>query len=75
MVKLFISEITGSVLENPVPDKNKISCLFLSVPTYLSNVMLSTTQTLAQIKSQERTGYVKQYFMTSITWIRVGSAC
>ena len=49
---LLISEITGSMVDYPVSHK-KMPCLFLSLPTYLLNIMVSTTQTLAQIKSQE----------------------
>ena len=42
-----------------------MSCLVLSLPTYLSNLMVSSTQTLAQIKSNEVVGHIKQYFMTT----------
>ena len=34
-----------------------MSCLFLSLPTYLLNMMVSTTQTLSQINSQEFIGH------------------
>ena len=37
-----------------------MSCLFLSLTTYLSNIMVCTTQTLSQIKSQEITGHIKK---------------
>ena len=38
--------------------------LFLSLSTYLLNIMVSSTQTLAQIKAQEFVGHIKQYFVT-----------
>ena len=49
----------------PVPLKNN-SCLFLSLTTYLSNIMVSPTQTLSQINSQEIIGHLKQHFTTSL---------
>ena len=42
-----------------------LSHLFLSLSTYLMNIMVSTTQTLSQIKSQEFIGHIKQHFMTT----------
>ena len=54
-------------LAYPVPHK-KMSCLFLSLTTYLLNIMVSTTQTLSQIHSREiiGIGYIKHHFMTSL---------
>ena len=48
-VELFISEITGSILDCLVSHK-QMSCLCLSLATYVLNTMVSTTQTLTQIK-------------------------
>ena len=56
-----------------------LNCLFLTVPlttqfhtkksclytTYLLNIMVATTQTLSQIKSQDIIGHIKQHFITS----------
>ena len=42
-----------------------MSCLFLSLTTYRLNIIVSTTQTLSEIKSQEIIGHIKQHFMTS----------
>ena len=57
---LLISEIARSVFDYPVPHK-QISWLFLlSLLTYHLNIMVSTTQTLSQIKSQEFIGHIKQ---------------
>ena len=63
-VGLLISKVTGNVLTYPVLHK-KMSCLFLSLSIYLLNIMVSTTQTLSQIKSPEIIGPIKQHFMTS----------
>ena len=62
--EMLISGMTGSVLGYSVPHKNKMSCLFLSLNTYLSN-MVSTTQKLVDIKSQEFIGLIKQHFITT----------
>ena len=48
----------------PSPAQRNVM-LFLSLPTYLSNIMVSITQTLAKIKSQECIGCIKQHFMTT----------
>ena len=61
--ELLISAITGSVLAYQVPHK-KMLCLILSLTTYRSNIV-SSTQTLAQIKSQEIIDHIKQHFMTA----------
>ena len=37
----------------------------LSLPTYLLNIILFTTQTLSQIKSQEFISLIQKYFITS----------
>ena len=58
--EVLIFEITASCL--PSPTQN-MSCLFLSLPTYLLNIMVSTTQTLAQIKPREFIGHIKEHFM------------
>ena len=52
----------------------KIPCLFLSFPIYLSKNMLSITQTLSQIKSQEFSGHLQKHFITtsSLTYITNG---
>ena len=51
----------------------KMSCLFLSLPAHLSNIMVSSTQTLAQIKSQEFADHIKQHFMTCpVTYVANG---
>ena len=42
---------------------SKRKWLFLSLPIYLSNIMVSTTQTLAQIKLQEFIVHIKEHFM------------
>ena len=42
-----------------------MSCLFLSLTTYRLNIIVSTTQTLSEIKSQEIIGHIKQHFMTT----------
>ena len=63
-IELLISEITGSVTYYPVLHK-KMSCLFLSLSTYLLNIVISTTQTLAQIKSQEFIGHIENHFITT----------
>ena len=52
--ELLIFEITGSVHDYPVPHK-KMSCLFLSLPTYVLNIMVSTTQTLNIMVSTTQT--------------------
>ena len=57
--ELLISKITESVLAQ------NMSCLYSSLPTYLSNMMVSTTQTPPQIKSQEVISHIKQHFMAS----------
>ena len=54
-------EITGNVLDYPGPLKN---IMLISITYHLLN-MVSSTQTLAQIKAQERIGHIKQYFVTS----------
>ena len=52
----------------------KISCLFLSLATCFSNIMVSTTQTVSQMKSQEIIGHIKQHFMTTspLTYVTNG---
>ena len=50
-VELLIFETTEIFLVYSIQHKN-ISCLFLSLLTYLSNIMVSSTQTLTQIKSR-----------------------
>ena len=62
-VELLISEITTSILDYPILHKKKL-CLVLSLPTYLLN-MVSTAQTLPQIKSQEIIGHIEQHFMST----------
>ena len=42
-----------------------MSCLFLSLPTYLWNIIESAPQTLFQIKSQDIIGHIQKHFMTS----------
>ena len=42
-----------------------MSCLHLSPPTYLLNTVVSTTQTLSQIKSQECIGHIQKHFITT----------
>ena len=42
-----------------------MSCLFLSLNTYLLNIMVPTTQTLSQIKSQEIIGHIHKHFITT----------
>ena len=65
-VELFISDITGSDLDYPAPHTNR-----KSLPTYLLNIMVSTTKTLLRIKSQELISHVKQHFMTSpLTYVK-----
>ena len=58
-VELLISETTGSVLDYPVLH-TQMTCLFLSL-----TVIISSTQTLPQTKSQEFTGHIKQRFVTT----------
>ena len=43
----------------------KMSCLFLWLPTYLLNIMVSTTQTQSQVKSQECIGHTQKHFITT----------
>ena len=44
-----------------------------SFPTYLFNIMVSTTQTLAQIKPRDFIDHIKQHFMTSpLTYVTNG---
>ena len=70
---LLIYEITESVLDYPFPHQNKKIYLFLSPPTYLLNIMLSTTQTLSEIKSQESIGHVRKHFIRRpLTYITNG---
>ena len=57
-----MSEITGSVLDFAISHKNGRDN---SVITCLSNIMVSITQTLAQIKPQEFIDHTKQDFMTT----------
>ena len=63
--ELLIFEITGNVIDYSVPRK-KMSCIFFSLPTYLLNIMLSTTQPLYEIKSQEFIGHIQNHFITSL---------
>ena len=44
----------------------KLSCLFLRLHNYLSNIMVSTIQTLPQIKSPKFISQIKQHLMTSL---------
>ena len=44
----------------------KMTCLFLLLTTYLSHSIVSSTQSLAQIKSQEFIGQIKYFMTTSI---------
>ena len=60
VVQLLISEITESVLDYPILDKKWHAYFY----TYLSN-MVSSTQSLVQIKAKEFVGYIKQHFTTS----------
>ena len=43
----------------------------LSLPVYISNIMVSSTQTLAQIKSQKFIGHKNQQFMTKWSLVYV----
>ena len=45
--------------------------LFLSLTAYLSKIMVSTTQTLSQINSQEIIGHIKQHFMTYTVFFHI----
>ena len=68
-VQLVISEITGSVHDFPGPhktQKQKLPWLFWSLLTCFSN-MISSTQTLTQIKSQEFIRHIKQHYMTDMS--------
>ena len=51
-----------------------MSCLFLSPNTYLLSIMVSTTQTLSQIKSQECIGHIQKHFITTspLTYVTNG---
>ena len=73
VVDLIISEITGSVLAYLV-QHTKMSCLFLSLTTYLLNVMVSTIQTLSQTKSWELIGHIQQHFISTspLTYVTNG---
>ena len=67
-----ITKIIGSVFAYPVPHN-----YFYHLPvssTYCSNIMVFSTQTLAQIKSQEFIGYIKPHFMTTspVTYVTNG---
>ena len=68
---LLISEITGSVLDYLVPHNNKMYWVFLSLPI---NIMVSTTQTVSQIKSQEFIGHIQKHFITTslLTYVTNG---
>ena len=51
-----------------------MSRLFLSLPTYLLNILVSTTQTLSQITSQECTGHTQTHLITTrpLTYVTNG---
>ena len=51
-----------------------MSCLFLLLTTYLSNIVVSATQTLSEIKSQGIMGHIKQHFITTspLTYVANG---
>ena len=52
----------------------KISFLFLSLPTYLLNIMVTNTQKLSQIKSQDFIGHIRRHFITTspLTYVTDG---
>ena len=58
-VELLISEIIGNVLDNPIPHK---TC---HIYFYFLNIMVSTTQTLSQIKPQQFIGHIHKHFITT----------
>ena len=45
--------------------QNNMSCLFLLPPTYFLNIIVPTTQTLSQIKSQEFLGQIQKHIITT----------
>ena len=57
----FIGIISQPLLHHA----QKVLYLFLLLCTYLLNIMVSTTQTLAQIKPQEFIGHIKQHHMAT----------
>ena len=63
-VEMLISEITGSIIAYPVPHTH----------FFILNIMVSTTQTLPQIKSHEIIGDIKQHFMSTspLTYVKKG---
>ena len=51
-----------------------MSCLCLSVPTCILNIVIFTTQTLSQIKSQVCIGQIQNHFITTnhLTYVTNG---
>ena len=51
-----------------------MSRLFLSLPTYLLNILVSTIQTLSQITSQDCTGHIQKHLITTgpLTYVTNG---
>ena len=45
-IELLIIEIIGNVLDYTVPQK-KVYCLFVSITSYISNIIVSTAHTLS----------------------------
>ena len=67
-IEMLIFKITRSVLAYPVLHKNCHAYFYQF--SHLLNIMISTTQTLAQIKTQEFIDDTKQNFMTSpVTYV------
>ena len=62
-VELLILDITRTVLDYIVPHE-KCYAYFYHFPPIL-NIMVSTTQTQSQIKSQEFIGHIQKHFITT----------
>ena len=56
---MLISEITESLIDYHIRHTQKMSCLFLSPPTYLLNIMVSTSTTAT-------IGHMQKQFVTTI---------
>ena len=69
---MFISEVTGSVLDYPARTQNAI--FSLSPPTCRLIIMVSTTQILCHIKSREFIGHIQKHFITTspLTYVTMG---
>ena len=61
--------------KRPCLPAQKRLCSFLSLPTYHLNIIVYTTKTLSQIKSQEFISHIKQHFITTshLTYVANGN--